>query len=235
MTNEVTFGLVHGSWHGAWCWEPLEQEFRRAGYRSVAMDLPIENPAATFDDYADVVVEHLKDEPEIILVGHSRGGNVIPRAAGRLATSKLVFLNSSFEPATVGHPTTEELKSQAVPYRNSQQFLDSIIPLEQGMTEINPEMAKELFFWDCPPDVQEQAVAKLRPQRRYQAEPVLEVWPELPQEYILCEEDRVIFPAWSEYAARNWLGIEPIRLAGGHSPFLSRPKELAELLISLTN
>jgi len=35
----TTFALVHGSWHGAWCWELLSPFLRRPGHDVVAMDL----------------------------------------------------------------------------------------------------------------------------------------------------------------------------------------------------
>ena len=47
---------------------------------------------------------------------------------------------------------------------------------------------------------------------------------------IVCAEDRAVNPAWSRRVARDWLNVEPIELPGAHSPFLSRPRELAALL-----
>jgi hypothetical protein len=38
---------------------------------------------------------------------------------------------------------------------------------------------------------------------------------------------------WARNAARDRLGIDPIEIEGGHSPFLSRPRELAGLLAGL--
>jgi len=35
----TTFGLIHGAWHGAWCWERLIPELERRGHRAVAVDL----------------------------------------------------------------------------------------------------------------------------------------------------------------------------------------------------
>lgn len=50
----TTFALVHGGFHGAWCWEQLSQLLQKDGHRVVTMDLPLEDSATTFDDYADV-------------------------------------------------------------------------------------------------------------------------------------------------------------------------------------
>ena len=49
----TTFGLVHGAWHGAWCWERLTPLLRQAGHDVVAMDLPVDDNSASFDTYAD--------------------------------------------------------------------------------------------------------------------------------------------------------------------------------------
>ena len=50
---------------------------------------------------------------------------------------------------------------------------------------------------------------------------------------IVCRDDRAVSPDWSRAAARELLGVEPVELPGSHSPFLSRPAELADLLVSL--
>src|SRR5262249_15137752 len=72
----TTFGLVHGAWRGAWCWERLTPLLQQAGHDAVAMDLPIDDNTASFDTQADVVCDALDDcGEEVVAVGHSYGGN----------------------------------------------------------------------------------------------------------------------------------------------------------------
>jgi pimeloyl-ACP methyl ester carboxylesterase len=86
--NNPTFLLVHGSWHGAWCWQPVQRHLHAAGYRTVAPTLAghavhDDRRTVTFADYVDsvlVVLEHETDGP-VVLVGHSFGGAVISRVA----------------------------------------------------------------------------------------------------------------------------------------------------------
>lgn len=195
------------------------------------MDLPIDNPDASFDDYADTVVEALADQKELVLVGHSRAGNVLPRAANRLAAHKLIYLCASFEPATIGRLLESE--KTKMPQRNSDDFWRAVIGIGGEMTVFDRELAKQLLYSDCSPEIQEWAANRLRPQRRSDNEPVLKAWPQIAQEYIVCKNDLVVHPEWSKYVAKNWLGIDPIEFPSGHSPFLARPQQLAQLLISL--
>ena len=58
----------------------------------------------------------------------------------------------------------------------------------------------------------------------------LERWPDVELVTILCEEDRAISPAWTRWVAAHRLRTEAVVLPGGHSPFLSRPADLADAL-----
>jgi hypothetical protein len=59
----TTFALVHGAWHGAWCWERLAPLLQQAGHDVVAPELPSEDGSADFDAYADLVCTALLVTP----------------------------------------------------------------------------------------------------------------------------------------------------------------------------
>jgi Alpha/beta hydrolase family len=66
----TTFALVHGAWHGAWCWERLAPLLQQAGHDVVAMDLPIDDGSVSFDGYADVVCAALEEcDGDVVAVG----------------------------------------------------------------------------------------------------------------------------------------------------------------------
>src|SRR6202171_5127209 len=89
----TTFGLVHGGYHGAWCWEHLTPLLEQAGHGVAVMDLPLADSAATFETYADVVWGSLADcGDDVVLVGHSYAGNTIPLVAARRPLRHLVYL-----------------------------------------------------------------------------------------------------------------------------------------------
>jgi pimeloyl-ACP methyl ester carboxylesterase len=98
------------------------------------------------------------------------------------------------------------------------------------------EVAIEAMYHDAPRELAEWAASRLRGQAR--AAP-RERFPDdglpVPAEcaYVLCREDRLFDPEWMRSAARERLGMEPVELDGGHCPMLSRPGELADVLLSL--
>lgn len=105
-----------------------------------------------------------------------------------------------------------------------------------GKDPRNAAVADEFLLHDCPPDRQSWAHATIRVMHlrgvkteRYP----LEQWPLAPASYIVCSDDRTIQPAWSRKVAREQLGVEAIELRAGHCPYISRAKELADLLTTL--
>lgn len=99
----ATFILIHGAWHGGWCWERLIPLLEAEGHRVLAPDLPgtgsdlHELGSDPLAEWADFVTEMaFGAEAPVILVGHSRGGLVISEAAERAPGrfDKLVYLTA---------------------------------------------------------------------------------------------------------------------------------------------
>ena len=229
----TTFGLVHGAWHGAWCWERLTPELERLGHHVVTVELPCDEPTATFTTYADVVVDALRSEPaDLVLVAHSLAGLSAPIAAAQLPVSGLVFLCALI--ASPGRSLVDQLQDEP----------EMLIPgYDAGLGEPDEQgrqrwtdfdAARFAFYEDCDLATAKAAVDRLRPQAQA---PVLEpcplpALPDIRYAYVVGTEDRIVSPAWSRRAATARLGVEPIELEGSHSPFYSRPAELAEVLHS---
>ena len=80
-----TFVLVHGAWHGAWCWDHVSPLLSAAGFEVVCLDLPGRGqntePLADLHGDADAVTSVLDAVAgPVVLVGHSYGGAVITEA-----------------------------------------------------------------------------------------------------------------------------------------------------------
>jgi pimeloyl-ACP methyl ester carboxylesterase len=221
--------LVHGSYHGAWCWDLLRPELERLGHRALAVDLPISDPDLAASAYADVVVEAMADMADPVVVGHSMAGLVIPLVAERRAVHSLVFLAAMLP--VLGRSANDQRKNEAIdaPIR----FATAEWTLVgDDVWMVGPNTATEAFFHDATAEVASWASARLRPQcYRVMSEVTpLVAWPAVEQSYVVCRDDHAVNPDWGRTAALDRLGIDAIEIDGGHSPFLTRPAELAALL-----
>jgi pimeloyl-ACP methyl ester carboxylesterase len=224
-----TFALVHGAWHGAWCWERLTPELEARGHRVVAPDLPSDDPTATFITYADVVEDAIAGEDDVVLVGHSLAGNTIPLVAERRPVSRLVYLCAVVP--IPGRSFNETVGIERDTFVHGYQA--GLIADDQGRSIwVDEDIARQTFYADCDERDAHAAFERLRPQSTapYDVPCPLDAFPAAPRTYILCTEDRIANPEGSRRVARERLDAPLVELPGSHSPFLSRPAALAEVL-----
>jgi pimeloyl-ACP methyl ester carboxylesterase len=224
----VHFVLVHGAYHGAWCWDVLRRELEADGHMTTATDLPNEDPNAGAERYAEVVLSVMPPNAteRVVIVGHSLGGLTIPLVAAAASPLGLVFLAGLVPVAgTSFDDQHNDLDSGFKPSRPP-------ISHPDGSASWPEEGAMETFYQDCSAELARAAAHRLTRQhwRITQEVTPLGRWPAAPATYILCTDDRALPIAYCRHAARDLLGIEPIELPGGHSPFLSRPRLLANIL-----
>jgi hypothetical protein len=225
----ATFGLVHGAYHGAWCWERLAPELEQRRHRVLAVDLPAEDPEAGAAEYSAVAIEAFADaDADLVVVGHSLAGLTIPLIAQARPVAMMVFLGAMVPRCGRAHLDVQRDEPDMVLPGPEGGAFDSA----DGATHWHPDAAARWFFDDCPPDVAAWAAARLGGQFWKIIEEVtpLETWPDVPSAYVIGATDPVINPAWSRRAAREVLDVEPTELAAGHSPFLSAPTALADVL-----
>ncbi|MGH9003618.1 MAG: alpha/beta fold hydrolase, partial [Acidimicrobiia bacterium] len=79
-----TYVLVHGSWHGGWCWGPVVAGLAERGHVAFAPTMPghgvgAERAGIRNEDCINALVEFIeeRDLRDLILVGHSWGGTVL--------------------------------------------------------------------------------------------------------------------------------------------------------------
>ena len=195
----------------------------------MTVDLPITDPQLGATGYARAVADAITAGSEPVLVGHSMAGLVIPLVATQRPIRRLVFLGALLP--SPGRSANEQRASEPVDSRTPPRTAEWT-DLGDDVWAVGPNTATELFFGDANPAIARWAIARLRPQcyRVMQETTPLTAWPDVDRASIVCRGDRAVNPDWLRTAARERLGVEAIELDGAHSPFLTRPSELAQIL-----
>lgn len=241
----MRFVFVHGGFHASWCWEHTIAELAALGHEAVAVDLPGHgarvDEESTLANRCAAIVESM--HPGDVLVGHSGGGfdaTLAADAASELV-GHIVYLAAAL-------PREGRTYPEAMAMRNAEDGeFDSDIGEMLGylrfgddgaMTFADFEGAWKYFYHDCDEATARWAFDRLGPERfgDTTVTPVFlpRFWDaDLPRSFIVCEQDRSM-PRWLADTVAHRLGVEQLRIDTSHSPFLSRPRELAELLVQAT-
>lgn len=241
----MRFVLVHGGFHGAWCWSRTIPELERLGQEAIAVDIPghgeRRDEESTLANRRDAIVSVLR--PGDVLVGHSGGGFDITLAADAAPdiVSHIVYLAAAL-------PREGRTYPEAMAMRDSEDgefdgdvgemlaYLD--FSDDGAMSFAEFEGAWKYFYHDCDERTARWAYERLDPERfgdtTVTPVSVPRFWEaDLPRSYIRCLQDRSK-PRWLSDVVARRLGVEQLTIDSSHSPFLSRPRELAELLIHAT-
>jgi pimeloyl-ACP methyl ester carboxylesterase len=227
----AVFVLVHGTNHGAWCWDYLTPQLSALGHECIVVDLPCEDPDAGAAVYARHVTAALGDTNDAILVGHSLGGLTIPLVATDRHVRRLVYLCAGLPvpgSSWIDQETTNPALAQEA----------SFVPVvhDDGTSSVTEQEAIHGFYHDCTPEIQTWAIAHLRRQAwlPFIEQTPLARLPDVPSSVIIGRADRILPSAYTRQTAHE-LGVVAVELDGGHSPFLARPAQLARELDNLAS
>ncbi len=236
----ATYVLVHGGWHGAWCWDRVVPLLQAAGHRVYAPTLTgmgdqaaLLTPEIGLDTHIQDVVNLIEtnDLQQVILVGHSYSGMVITGAADRVPgrIAHLVYLD-------------------AVVPRNGQSLVDTM-PLVGSMLQreanktgdgwrINPPRG-EAFGIKNEPDLS-RVRSNVTPQSlKTFLQPVQITHPDavaaIPHTYIECTRRGVMIWLMRRILLRGSLPGGPVwnrrTIASGHMAMMVAPQATADLLL----
>ena len=226
----TTFCLVHGAWHGGWCWERLAPELEARGGHVVAPDLPCEDVEAGTLGLRGRGRRGAREADDVVLVGHSLGGVTIPLVAARRPVRALVYL-CAFVP-TPGEPIMRAVARGA------------LLP---GFAASTVKDELERTYWPDPAAAVHDLFHERRPTPRSRrrrgsvarrARPCASRARSTSCRTSTGSRSSAATTARSVPTGRapprgSCSASRPSSLPGSHSPFLSRPAELAELLVSL--
>ena len=226
--GQTTFVLVHGAWHGGWCWRKLVPLLRANGHEVLAptltglgershllaADIDLETH---IDDVAATL--ECEDLESVTLVGHSYGGMVITGVAGRVASrvSHMIYLDAFF-------PDEGKALSDYAP----------VPPTRADGWRVPPPGTPSSWGVTNAQDIawMERRVGD-QPVRTF-TQPVRQSAAAIPvsrQAFIQCTR-APFFAEAAERARRRGLRSHEL-FSGGHDSMITEPARLAEILVSL--
>jgi pimeloyl-ACP methyl ester carboxylesterase len=232
--------LVHGAWHGAWCWEPVVKGLASEGIAALAIDLPGHgaDTGSLGDLHADAArVREVLDQQtgrDVVLVGHSYGGAVITEAGDHPAVGHLVFLcamaltaSESCASVAVGDPVAASISHDGRP-----DLGQAVIPDDNGMITLDPTLAAACLYNECDPETAAWAVARLGPHPlvTLQQTPLSVAWQSKSSTYAVCTNDLAIHPGLQRIMAAR--SARTVEWESDHSPFLSHPDLVIRLVVA---
>ncbi len=238
----ATFVLIHGSWHGGWCFDRLRGLLESAGHHVIAPDLPgmggdeAALAAVTLAGWAEFAADLCHSAPQrpVILAGHSRGGLVISQAAELApdAIDTLVYICAMMLPDGMSRADFKRLEEPNPAF----DALISPTPGGHG-TRITGADPGAVFAQLSPPELVAQAMARLVDEPHGPRSTPLRLTAErfgrVPRVYVECTDDRTIPLSSQRRMQAHVPGARVETLWADHSPYLSRPEALAAILTAL--
>lgn len=256
------FVLVHGLCHGAWCWYKVATVLRRAGHRVTALDMAAcgAHPARvdevrTFEEYTRPLLDAVAALPppeRVVLVGHSHGGFSVALAAERFPdkVAAAVFVTAAL-PAVgrsmVAATTKEFLKFiEAEPgfFLDTKELAQENPDIPGNPTLLGPNFTAQMLYQLSPPEDLTLALSLLRPANQFHEDALMRDEELLTEEgygstrrvFVVVEDDRAIPAEFQRRMVAQSPRVEVEEMAAGgadHMAMLSRPEELADLLVRI--
>ena len=216
MTDVV---LVHGAWHGAWCWDGVVEALERDGISVTAVELPL---TGLDDDVAEArrAIEAAGDGA--VVVGHSYGGEVIGRAAaGVEGVKRLVFLAAFM---------LDRDDDQGAVMSDYGSRLPGALQFSESGITVDPLRVHDLFYGDSDAATSAALAARLRPMPlvAFPAATSDPAWKTVPSTYVVCTNDGALPPDAQRWMAQR--AAEVVEWPTDHSPFVTRPDAIADLV-----
>jgi pimeloyl-ACP methyl ester carboxylesterase len=234
------FILIHGSWHSSWNWHRVIPILESRGHKAIAIDLPGmgKDKTPVKEVKMKTTVEKICSlidsiEGKVILVGHSKNGIMISQAAEYRPDKieKLVYLAAYLIPSgkTQREYSIQDTMGMLKPYVTMYEDLNA--------HTLQPEIYKEGLYGDCDDNTTKLAKLLLSDERVESGITPLQLTEEnygrIPRVYIECTEDKAVTPFIQRKMYTETPCEKVYSMATSHSPFFSKPKELADIFCSL--
>jgi len=217
--------LVHGAFADATGWQELIPLLQREGYVVTAVQNQLTSVAADIATTRRVIDAQPGD---VVLVGHSYGGVSISGAAAGSPKVKALVYVAAYAPDAGESVSSLNAMFPPTP------LIHAVAPDAAGFAYINVEKYREVFAQDLP-EAETRVMAVTQKPANFATlnDPlgVSAAWHTIPSWYIVAQNDRTINPDLERFLA-NRMGARTIELRTSHVPFISRPEQVAKVVLS---
>ncbi|MBE7157388.1 MAG: alpha/beta fold hydrolase [Rhodospirillales bacterium] len=232
--------LIHGSWHGAWCWDKIIPLLERDGHDVITLDLPghggdtTPTSEVTLQSYADSICRVLDAQSQpVILVGHSMGGIAISQAAEyRPEKIKALIFLSAFLLRD-----GESLSDVALFDKDSLIPPNIITDESQGIATFREDAITNTFYGNCSEADRTWAKSRLCPEPLAPLTTPLKIseanFGKVPRLYIECLKDAAVSLKSQRQMHMATPCYKVLTMNTDHSPFFCAPKELTKNLLAV--
>ncbi|QMU56458.1 MAG: alpha/beta fold hydrolase [Candidatus Mycalebacterium zealandia] len=232
--------LVHGAWHGSWCWNKLTPLLEVAEHSVEARDLPGHGKDttppedATLEAYVNSVCDQLDRAKEpVVLVGHSMAGCIISQVAERRPDKirTLVYVAAVLlQNGQSLHDVISKDEESLVPP-------NLVVSEDEKTVLLKDDMIKPALYAQCSDEDVAQAKLLLTKQALAPLVTPVEIsdgnFGSVKRAYVECSKDRT-FSIKSQRMMQSALPCDPVfTIDTDHSPAMSAVEELSRHLLSL--
>ena len=230
------FVLLHGAWHGGWCWDGVSRELQKAGHTVDAPTMPGHQPDddrtnITFNDYVDKIVAVLKQkEARVVLVGHSSAGFLIQAAAPKAAEKieQLIFVNAFILP-------NGKCQFDLVPPEAAGGMTAAAAASADSCVPVMEDFVRHQLMAGEPEELQNALLKNLVPQplSLFTTPVETDAFKALtvPISVLFCKDDVSLPPGAYLELAQGLGDYDLIEVEGGHETLFTAPARVADGLI----
>jgi len=229
------FILIHGAWHGGWCWDGVIEKLKKAGHTAEAPTLPGHHPQDDrsnigLNDYVDKIVNLLKQQTDsVVLVGHSSAGFLLQEAAQKAPDkiSHLIFLNAFILP-------NGKSQFDLVPPEVSEGMTAAAKASPDNCVPVDEDFVRNMLMAGEPTERQDDLVSRLVPQPlaifttpvdTHNFEKLT-----IPKSVVFCKADASLPPGAYLNMAQVLGEHKLIEVEGGHEALFTNPGVVTEAL-----
>lgn len=230
------FVLIHGAWHGGWCWDGVIKELEKQGHTAEAPTMPGHNSGddrsgIKFDDYVGKITSVLaKQASPVVLVGHSSAGFLLQMAAPKAPDKidQLIFNNAFVLP-------DGKCQFDLVPTEASEGMTAAANASPDNCVPVIEDFVRHQLMAGEPVEMQDALISRLIPQPiALFTTPIAThdfINLNIPISVVFCKDDASLPPGAYLGMAQGLGDYKLIEVAGSHESLFTNPSIVAEGIV----